>query len=52
MSYLGLLEKKNVDKEAQLEMVKEIPLRALRSFQGVDNTTIESLITTLNQLLK
>ena len=49
---LGVIGEENVDKEAQLEMVKEIPLRALRSFQGVDNTTIESLITTLNQLLK
>ena len=47
-----VIGEENVDKEAQLEMVKEIPLRALRSFQGVDNTTIESLITTLNQLLK
>ena len=49
---LGDMGEENVDKEAQLEMVKEIPLRALRSFQGVDNVTIESLITTLNQLLK
>lgn len=55
----GLLEVMNeeegdeaVNKQMQLAQVNELPLRALRSFQGVDNSVIESLITTFNQLLK
>lgn len=29
---IGVMGEENVDKESQLEMIKEIPLRALRSF--------------------
>lgn len=44
------IEETNV--EMQLDMIKEIPIRALRSFQGVDNSLINGLVETLNHLLK
>lgn len=37
--------------EMQLAMIKEMPIRSLRSFQGVDNALINSLVGTLNHLL-
>lgn len=42
-------EESNV--EMQLAMIKEMPIRALRSFQGIDNSLINSLVITLNDLL-
>lgn len=41
-----------ISKDMKLAMIYDMPIRALRSFQGVDNYIIESLITTLNQLIK
>ena len=41
-----------VHAQMQLAMMKDMPLRALRSFQGVDNYLINSLVMTLNHLLK
>ncbi len=55
----GLLEVMNeedgdesISKQMLLAQVNELPLRALRSFKGVENSVINSLIITLNQLLK
>ncbi len=41
-----------VSEKMQLAMIQDMPLRALRSFQGVDNYLINSLVMTLNHLLK
>ena len=41
-----------ISKDMKLAMIYDMPIRALQSFQGVDNYIIESLITTLNQLIK
>lgn len=41
-----------ITEQMQLAMIKDMPLRALRSFQGVDNDLIDSLVMTLNHLLK
>lgn len=41
-----------ISKDMKLAMIYDMPIRTLRSFQGVDNYIIESLITTLNQLIK
>ena len=42
----------SISKQMLLAQVNELPLRALRSFKGVENSVINSLIITLNQLLK
>ena len=44
-------EEEAISKDMKLAMVYDMPIRALRSFQGVDNYIIESLIETLNQLI-
>lgn len=41
-----------ITEQMQQAMIKDMPLRALRSFQGVDNDLINSLVITLNHLLK
>ena len=41
-----------VNAQMKLAMMKDMPLRALRSFQGVDNYLINSLVMTLNKLLQ
>lgn len=41
-----------VNAQMKLAMMKDMPLRALRSFQGVDNYLINSLVMTLNHLLQ
>lgn len=41
-----------ISKEMKLAMIQDMPIRALRSFQGVDNYMIETLIKTLNHLIR
>lgn len=41
-----------VNAQMKLAIMKDMPLRALRSFQGVDNYLINSLVMTLNHLLQ
>ena len=48
-----LLQKVSLKESQQIEMsiINELPIRALKSFLNMKPEIIESLITTLNQLL-
>lgn len=41
-----------ISKEMKLAMIQDMPIRALRSFKGVDNYMIETLVKTLNHLIR
>ena len=53
-SVLEIMGEKNdndaISKEMKLAMIQDMPIRALRSFKGVDNYMIETLVKTLNHL--
>ena len=54
-SVLEIMGEKNdndaISKEMKLAMIQDMPIRALRSFKGVDNYMIETLVKTLNHLI-